>query len=154
MNGIISNGIIIDEVRPGWALNCPSCGQEVRYTVLNLSGGREPFLYCDSSSDFVLRDEDIELVVDRAGEVATPTIEHLGSVYDDLESILDACPAGGSFRRWANARCPHCNQVFPYNSGLQSEDVRYMESRVIWIEGAIAYRGAKQPSNRLITVQT
>ena len=149
MNAFVSNGSIVPETRAGWQLQCPACDSSVLYTVLNISGGIEPFMYCDRSSDFVLRNDDMDEVIRRVGDGAIPTVEQLRDVYDDLEAILQPCPTGGSFRRWSNARCPHCRFEFPYLNGVQSENVRYFESRIVWIEGAVAYRGSQEPSNRL-----
>jgi len=60
MIGTIWNGDLIDEERPGWSKNCPRCGESFHFTVLNVIGGFTPFLYSDTSSDFVLRDDDVE----------------------------------------------------------------------------------------------
>ena len=99
MSRAVSNGTIEDEVRSGWSTKCLRCGKPVRYTVLNIVGGREPFLYCDRSSDFVLRDEDAEIVAKLAAEREL-TVDDLGQVYDSLERELEPCPAGGRFGRW------------------------------------------------------
>ena len=152
MNGVIFNGVIRDESRPGWTLACPACNEVVKYTALNLLGGPEPFLYCDECSNFVLRDEDLRHVVAVAKEGNTPTVDQLRQIYQHIEDSLEPCACGGRFTVWANVKCPHCNVAFPYNKGIMSEDIRYFDSKVIWIEGAIAYRGPQTPSNRLASV--
>jgi len=58
MINTVWNGTVSDETRPGWSKTCPDCDMVFRFTMLNISGGVEPFLYSDTTSDFVLRDED------------------------------------------------------------------------------------------------
>jgi hypothetical protein len=152
MDGTIVSGRLLDEERSGWAMPCPACSREVRYTVLNVAAGFEPFMYCSRGSDFVLRDEDARLVAQSSAGALQPSVDRLRSVYDQMELVLDPCPGGGQFRRWSNVKCPHCQHEFPYNNGVKSEDVRYFESKVVWIEGAIAWRGASRPGNRLVAV--
>jgi len=149
MSDEISNGFVEDEVRSGWVMPCPKCQQQIRFTVLNVVGGRDPFLYCERGSDFVLRDEDSAAVARLVGS-RMPTISELRAIYDGLERNLQPCPAGGRFNRWANERCQHCQDEIPYGDGSHAEDVRYFESKVIWVKGAIAYRGAGSNSNRLV----
>lgn len=150
----VTNGVIRDEERQGWCMRCPSCGKDIRYTVLSITTGLEPFLYCKGSSDFVLRDEDTELVVRRVGNGRLPTVDQLRGIYDELEQGLDPCPGNGTFDRWANVKCPGCEYEFPYNDGVRAEELRYYETKVVWIEGAIAYRGPRVPSDRLTVVHT
>lgn len=137
---------IVNEERPGWARLCPQCKESIRYTILDpgFSGKIEPFLYCDSCSDLVLRDEDSEALIEHSGENATA--EEVKRFYAELEKQLPPCPKGGRFTIRANAKCPHCNYEFPFDAG---DAIRYLESKIIWIEGAIVYRGAQVPSNRL-----
>lgn len=143
-------GEIRQEERPGWRRPCPSCASEIRYTVLSLNAGVEPFLYCDQGSDFVLREEDREAAA-TLGE--QPSLEDLRLLYENLEARLPPCPAGGQFKIWANIKCPHCGYEFPYASGQRNETVRFFDSKVIWIEGATAFRGARLPSSRLVKVR-
>jgi hypothetical protein len=151
MTDAISNGVIIDEERPGWCLSCPRCAETVLYTKLNVSGGREPFLYCDKCSDFVLREEDAELVWKRFGDTFATT-DQMREIYLDIEGRLPACHCGGRFTTWSNVTCRSCGYQFPYNSGIRSEEVRFFDSSIVWIEGAVAYRGLRAPSNRLVKV--
>jgi DNA-directed RNA polymerase beta subunit len=153
VSGTVSNGSVVDEERPGWSLECPNCIQPVRYTVLNISGGRELFLYSDATPDFILRNEDADLVAQLFRGDQGPTIEDLRTVYRQLEETLAACPNGGRFRLWANVRCPHCICEFPYAEGTRTESTRCFESTIIWVEGATAFRGANMPGNRLVRVQ-
>lgn len=149
----LCDGNIEDEERRGWMLTCPRCSAKVRYTVLNLSPGRDIFLYCDKSSDFVLRDEDFAAAqrIDKTDE--RQALSRLREIYEDLEQCLPKCPSGGRFKIWSNVKCPHCLYEFPYNDNVRNEAVRFMESKLIWVEGAVAYRGGDRPSNRLAKVK-
>lgn len=150
---VVCSGSIEDEERTGWVLVCPRCAEKVRYTVLNLSPGEDVYLYCDRSSDFVLRDEDFVAAqrVDKSDEKRA--LEGLRGIYEGLEKNLPECPDGGRFKIWSNVKCPHCSYEFPYNNNVKNEAVRFMESTLIWVEGAVAYRGGIRPSNRLAKVK-
>ena len=119
-----------DESFPGWCLSCPKCNEDVFYTVLTVSGGREPFLYCELCSNFVLRREDADRVADLIGDRALLTTDQQRSVYAGLEQQLPSCPCGG----------------------VKDEGIRFFDSKVIWVKNAIAFRGANAKSNRLINV--
>ena len=149
---IICNGRIEDEERTGWVLACPHCSEQVRYTVLKLSPA-DVYLYCDKCSDFVLRDEDFAIAqrIDRSDEKRA--LHELRGIYESLEMNLPGCPGGGHFKVWSSVKCPHCSYEFPYNNNAKDEGVRFMESTLIWVEGAVAYRGASRPSNRLAKVK-
>lgn len=143
----------VDEERNGWSIECPNCQKQARYTVLNLNMAHavEPFMYCDSCSDFILRDEDAERIQEPTGGQGV-TSEYLRTFYSRLELESPMCRCGGRFRVWANVKCPHCQWEFPYNNGVRSEEVRYFETKIIWMEGATAHRGERQPSNKLAKV--
>jgi hypothetical protein len=141
-----------DESFPGWCLSCPKCNEDVFYTVLTVAGGREPFLYCDSCSNFVLRREDADRVAELIGDRALLTTDQQRSVYAGLEQQLPSCPCGGNFKIWSNVKCPTCDYEFPYNNGVKDEGVRFFDSKIIWVKNAIAFRGANAESNRLINV--
>ncbi len=146
-------GEILSEERMGWTRPCPRCREEIRYTVLNLNSGAEPFLYCDQGSDFVLREEDRQAI----GKLGPPgqqvPLDDLRAFYHGLEDRLPPCPSGGRFGIWANIQCSSCGYEFPYAAGRRDEIVRYFDSKVIWIEGATAFRGAMLPSSRLVKVR-
>jgi len=147
-------GEIRQEERRGWCRSCPKCNEDIRYTVINLVSGAEPFLYCEKGSDFVFRVEDKEAI-----EAATPfggqaSLETLREYYEELEKELPPSPTGGRFKTWANIKCPGCGFEFPYAGGRRDETTRYYDSKIVWIEGAIAFRGSKAPSSRLVKVQT
>lgn len=152
MSELISNGQIVDEERPGRSLNCPSCEAGVNYTVLNLVPGDDVFLYCDSCSNFTLREEDRASLngIDPSGN--SSLVDQLSTHYAELEKKLPACGCGGHFRVWSNVKCPACKTEFPYNNGVKSEQVRLTDGNIIWIEGAVAYRGKNIASNRLVQV--
>ncbi len=145
-------GEIQSEERPGWSRSCPSCGREIRYTILNINSGAEPFLYCDSGSDFVLREEDREAAKQLAPLGEHPSLGDLRELYTELEARLPPCPTGGRFTIWANIKCPSCDYEFPYAGGKRDEAVRFFESKIVWVEGATAFGGARLPSCRLVKV--
>jgi hypothetical protein len=140
---------IVDEVRTGWARPCPQCGEIVRYTVLNLgfSCCVQPFLYCDTCSDSVLREEDADALLQRFGQ--SPTLEEVKSFYEELERQLPRCPKGGRFTKRSNVKCPYCNYEFP---NQLTGAARYFDVEIIWVVGAVVYRGSRAPSNRLVQV--
>lgn len=153
MDEHLTNGVILDECRPGWPITCPSCAKEIRYTILNLSSGEDVYLYCTKCSNFALREEDRRKILSAIGEGAERGIDLvLAEIYEYLQRELPDCECGGDFKIWANVKCPHCRYEFPYNNGSKVESVRYRESKLIWVEGASAYRGALMPSNRLVKV--
>ena len=142
---VLSNGQVIPEERAGWELDCPACGTSIKYTVLNVVGGSDLFFYSDKSSDFPLRKEDQELT----GEIADR--EGLLLLYKELEESISTIQEGQQFKLKNNVCCPKCGKQFPYRFSPES-DGRLYESKIIWIEGAIAYRGAYEPSNKLLKV--
>lgn len=152
MSDVISNGQIRDEERTGWRLPCPHCDEEVRYTILRVQPGEDIFLYSDKTSDFILRYEDsmVAQKIDKSDEQMA--IAELEKLYIDLENRLPKCSDGGHFKIWSNVKCSHCCYEFPYNNRIKNKAMRFMESTIIWVEGAIAFRGKNRPSNRLIKV--
>jgi len=153
MSQIICNGKSTDEKRPGWAVQCPKCHDEIRYTVLNVEPGIDIYLFCENSSDFCLRDEDREEVLNLATVINDEVNKNLlKEVYQRLEISLPSCKDKGQFKIWSNAKCSNCGYEFPYNNGVRNEDLRFKESKIVWVEGAIAYRGGRRPSNRLAKV--
>ena len=151
-NALLVVGEILEEERSGWSRPCPACEKQIRYTVLNLNSGAEPFLYCDQGSDFVLRDEDREAAEKLTPAGEHPSIDSLRAVYERLEAELPPCPHGGRFTVWANIQCPSCGYQFPYAGGQRNEAVRFFDSQLVWIEGATAFRGGRLPSTRLAKV--
>lgn len=146
-------GEILQEERSGWSRPCPRCAKNIRYTVLNLSARAEPFLYSDQGSDFVLREEDRKAVEELALPGEQVSLDALRAFYEELETRLPPGPAGGRFRIWANIKCPHCGYEFPYAGGQCNETLRFFDSKVVWVEGATAFRGGGRPSSRLVKVR-
>lgn len=149
---VISNGWVEDEERRGWRLNCPKCQAEIEYTVLNLAPGEDIYLYCDTCSSFVLREEDRQTAIGFWLDVQRPPLDKLKALYEKLERQLPACHCGGRFRVWSNIKCSSCRYEFPYNNGIKDETVRFLEAKLVWLSNAVAYRGSTQPSNRLIRI--
>lgn len=152
MLDVISNGVIEDEERPGWTRACQSCKKDIRYTILNINSGEDIFLYSNKTSDFILRSEDFLSAKKFNKNSAQKKLENIEDLYKELESQLPPCPGGGFFNIWSNIKCPHCHYEFPYNNGEKDKTMRFLESKIIWIEGAIAYRGGNDNSNRLKSV--
>lgn len=151
-NEVLVAGQIQQEERRGWSRACPRCAEEIRYTVLNLSAGVEPFLYCDEGSDFVLREEDKKAAQQLARPNGAVSLDDLRAFYRELQERLPPCPNGGRFGIWSNVKCPHCGHEFPYAGGERDEEVRFLESKIVWVEGATAFRGSTRPSSRLAKV--
>jgi hypothetical protein len=142
----LTNGIVLDDDRPGSILGCPSCASSVNYTILNISAGVDVYLYCDSCSNFTLRNED------RVMEAGADQEAALEARYLHLEVDLPRCGCGGRFKTWSNVKCGGCGFEFPYNGGIHDIHMRAHEPKIVWTKGSIAYRGASLPSNRLTGV--
>lgn len=150
MTSALTNGQTLNEERPGWEVKCPQCKEQVPYTVLNLSPGEDVYLYCDTCSNFVLREEDRQELMSLLSRSANNNFEQIASaLYERLEKELPPCGCGGRFTLFSNVKCPSCRYEFPYNNGVRDVVARYSESKLIWLQGAIAYRGALMPSNKL-----
>jgi hypothetical protein len=138
------------EERPGWEVECPRCVSKIPYTVLNLSVGVDVYLYCDTCSNFVLREEDRRELVPLLSQSTENDFDaKVGALYERLEKNLPPCECGGRFTLWSNVKCPNCYYEFPYNNGIRNLAARYREPKLVWIQGAIAYRGSLIPSNKL-----
>lgn len=145
----VCNGKFDDEVRPGWTRVCPKCNKDIRYTVLNLTPGEDIYLYSNKTSDFLLLNRGCFFGEGYRNE---GSLEGVDKYYSQLENSNILCPTGGIFKIWSNIKCPNCHYEFPYNRGIADKSVRFTESKVIWLEGAIIYRGASENSSRLIRV--
>jgi hypothetical protein len=142
------DGPVVPEKRSGWKVLCSRCNTQTPYTLLNIIPPEDVYLYCDSCSNFVLRDEDRQALKAHLTSLEGDEFEAQADLfYERLEATLPKCDCGGKFSLWSNAKCNHCSFEFPYNNGVKNKLVRYGESKLVWIEGAIAYRGASLPSN-------
>lgn len=148
MSALISNGMVVTEDRYGWERDCPKCGVRMSYTILNISPGVDVYLYCDKCSNFVLREEDRNELMSK-GEGLDDADSMLDALYRRLEQCLDFCECGGRFRVSSNVKCPSCHYEFPYNHGVLDMGRRYREAKLVWVEGAIAYRGGLMASSKL-----
>lgn len=152
MENVLTTNDIKDEERPGWEMKCPKCSKDIMYTVLKIASGEDVYLLCDRCSNFTLRDEDRLSNQFMNVQNELPQLDKLRMLYEKLEHDLPKCDCGGSFRIWSNVKCPNCAYEFPYNNGVKDEEVRFLETTIIWIRKAIAYRGYYQQSNRLVEV--
>jgi hypothetical protein len=149
----LTNGVVLEEERRGSEITCLSCNQNFSYSILNISPGDDVYLYCDACSNFVLREEDRRELLAKLARASGPEIDlKIGRLYERLQERLPSCECGGRFALWNNIKCPHCAYEFPYNGGIRDKARRYREAKIIWLEGATAYRGALLPSNRLVKV--
>lgn len=151
MNSPIRNGFVINEDRYGWERDCPKCGVSIPYTILNISPGLDVCLYCDRCSNFVLREEDRNELMSKGGGFDDAD-SMLDALYRKLEQCLDFCECGGRFRVSSNVKCPSCHYEFPYNHGVLDVGRRYREAKLIWVQGATAYRGGSMASSKLTRV--
>ena len=143
-NDPLFNGEITETQRPGWESRCNTCRESVRYTTLNLIGV-EPFLYCDQCSDFVLRAADAAAVARSARGGAYPTLEQLRAFYEELQATLPPCVCGGRFAIGATPKCP-LGHAF---AAAQTDEERYFPTAILWLEGALAFRGHTAAAERL-----
>jgi len=150
----ITNGKIVDESRKGWVVDCTKCSRKIKYTILNIEPGVDVYLYCDKCSDFCLREEDRVRMIQTLNVEGVDAEAAVSKMYEWLESALPSCGCGGNFKLWANIKCQSCGQEIPYNNGVKDFKVRSRESKIVWTESSIAYRGKLQPSNRLVEVIT
>lgn len=146
----LTNGVIQDEERFGNSLECPNCKHRIEYSILKLDPGIDIYLYCDTCSNFSLRDEDREVALRFTSADEKSALNNLKVVYYDLQHNLPPCGCGGHFKIWSNVKCPHCHYEYPYDNGRQMEQGRFMENHLVWVLNAIAYRGANRASNRLV----
>lgn len=144
----LTNGVVIDEDRPGWEVPCPGGDGKFKYTVLNLSVA-EPFLYCERCSNFVLCREYADRLARKARGGDPPSLADLREVYTSLEADLPPCPCGGRFTLTATAKCPRGGHPL---QRFIDDDARFYAAKIIWVRGAIAFRGPSEPSNRLSRV--
>lgn len=150
MKSEICNGIIVDEERSGWLIACPNCNYNIKYTVLNIESGLDIFLYNESNSDFLLRKEDRQLAREILEYDETALIKEIETIYTNIENSNISLPDGGRFKINSNIKCPDCSYEFPLKN--KSKTSRFLSTKLVWIEGAIAYRGKEIPSNRLLNV--
>lgn len=147
----LTNGTISDEERPGWQMTCPSCTKSFSYTILNIVEGEDVYLYCDTCSNFVLREEDRQELLANT-DIDSEIDLKIEDIYNRLQNNLPPCECGGHFNLWSNVKCPHCRFQFPYDENSKNKNIRYRESKIVWVEGATAYRGSQLPSNKLLKV--
>jgi hypothetical protein len=145
------NGTVHDTVRPGRTCPCPKCGAIIRYALLNeyVDAGYRPFLYSDVTSDFLYRACD-EAYIARWYDICKwpRDVLDLMEYYRDLVATIELCPSGGRFQFWSHCKCPSCGFEFTY-SELNSVEDRLFPLRLVWMEGAIMYRGKDNAAVRL-----
>jgi hypothetical protein len=138
------SGKIAETARPGWETRCNACRERVRYTILKTMGV-EPFLYCNQCSDFVLRAADAAAAARLTRGGAYPTLEQLRAFYQELQAQLPACLCGGLFEIGAIPKCPSGHAL----EEPRTEEDRYFATEIIWVDGALAFRGVAASAERL-----
>ena len=104
--------------RVGWRRECPSCRKAFLWTKINLMNGVEPYLYCDRSSDVLLRASDGEMVLASAKQNAgrEPSLDQLKEIWEQMESTAPPCGCGGRFLSSVRLKCPNCSQQLSQES--------------------------------------
>jgi len=122
------------EVRPGWQVPCPLCGEPNRYTTYRLDWPR-PFFYESVACDVLLRNSDERRVLNLEAD-HRPTDEELGRIWTVIAEQAPQAPSGGIFSLWANIHCPVCRREIPYNHGVRDMRVRLYDPYVVLMDGA------------------
>jgi hypothetical protein len=95
---------------------CESCDGKFEYALIHNGFADTAYAYCDECGMTAL----LSGWYDKIPEGVLLRIH--GPIETEMESCLQACPCGGSFRRDASPRCPHCN--VPLSAELAT---RYIE---------------------------
>jgi len=115
---------IKEQRQPCKSINCPSCGEAIKFYHYSGMGGLAPHFYCDTCSNVLFREKDrLKL---RQNE---PSEELLNEIAKDLPK----CICGGQFRAGANTKCPHCRKEVPHQGNPVQ---RLTDPYVIQLEGA------------------
>jgi endogenous inhibitor of DNA gyrase (YacG/DUF329 family) len=124
--------------RNGWILQCPSCGNDIRYTLITHLELPVPFFYADNCNDVLLRKQDqrrVEQLYAEYGDQEPPD-SALASLWNSILSNAPEASCGGKFGFWSNVKCPVCGKEFPYAQGTRNVRFRVFESKVVLIDGA------------------
>jgi hypothetical protein len=122
------------EVRPGWVVPCPLCGEPNRYTTFRVDPPT-PFFYETIACDVLLRTSD-EQRVPATWAPKPASDEELERVWLDILTTAPLAPSGGTFSLWANIHCPVCRREIPYNLGLRDLHVRLYDAYIVAMDGA------------------
>lgn len=95
-------------------LMCPTCSKHL-FSVIHSPYYDEHFLYCDSCPRFVAVDfyDPALAPIRKRHKVDAAEGSDWEAYFDDLESHLNKCPCGGTFRDTSPRRCPYCSTVIP-----------------------------------------
>lgn len=126
---------------------CPSCRSTVRFTTLHLQSTPTPFMYCDRCSNVLLRKADQAALNQRMAQQGADTAV-VQAYYKEMEQAAPQCSCGGHFTLWSNVKCPHCSFEFPYNDGVRDPAVRFYDSMIVVLEGAVVVGGTTAESWR------
>lgn len=122
------------EVRPGWVVPCPLCGEPNRYTTFRVDPP-VPFFYESVACDILLRASDEQRVPD-TWVPNPPADEELERVWLEILRTAPVAPSGGTFSLWANVHCPVCRRQIPYGRGVRDLHVRLYDPYIVVMDGA------------------
>jgi predicted amidophosphoribosyltransferase len=98
-----------------WTAICESCGGKFEYTLIHNGFAETAHAYCDRCGATALLSGWYEHVP------AGAPLRVQGSIELETEPWLSLCSCGGTFRRNASPRCPHC--VSPLSAELATRHI-------------------------------
>lgn len=125
--------------RDGWTIDCPACGQPIKYTLLLNPRPPVPFFYSSTGNDVLLRRSDERKVDDLSARQSLESvpIEELEALWLSILDDAPDAPSGGRFALWANVKCTTCGKEVPYNKGVRDLSLRIFEPRIVVVDGAM-----------------
>ncbi len=88
---------------------CDKCKTSFNYYLIHNGFNETSYSYCDHCGKTCLLDEYSE-EIPRKCQWFFETDKRYEKISDKLEGYLKKCSCGGSFKRNASPRCPHCRQ--------------------------------------------
>jgi hypothetical protein len=82
---------------------CSCCGKDFGYQLIHNGFNDSSYAYCDLCGETCL----LNLWTLPAGI----EIKDRGVIPEDVEPKLKSCKCGGTFRKGAGPRCPHCSSI-------------------------------------------
>lgn len=122
------------EVRAGWEIACPHCGESMRYTIFRIDPPR-PFFHESVGSDILLRESDDRRVRESPIDFSTPD-DVLERLWLEIVRAAPPAPSGGTYSLWAHAHCPVCRRELPYDGGRRDLHTRLWDDAIVVMDGA------------------
>jgi hypothetical protein len=114
---------------PARIIDCPTCGEKVKFTNISGMSGRHVHFYALDSNDIIMREEWSdkleELISSKSSDAE---IENYFS-----KELLRLRPEK-RYSIWANVKCPNCNTEFPYRF-VGNLKARLQDLAIILIDG-------------------